>query len=304
MLTTETYSRAFWNSMRSKNTDNSILEEAANRVNGSYFLPEASAEKYAAALAKENLFRRMATLERATTSGGRIITSDTPVDADWIGEGGTAPEAELMANRIALEEHKLACISVLDRNFVHDTGFNISDYLTRDFARIFGKAEEDAFLNGDGVGKPKGVLHATEGADVGVTTVSATDIAFDEINKLYFSLKPEYRSNAVWVMNDETALALRDLKDSTGNYLWRGAAETLLGKPVIISNHMPCAASGAKPVVFGDFKYYWVVERQPLSIRALHEKYSFADKTGYFGIETLDGCLIRSEAIKLLQMSA
>lgn len=303
MLTTETYSRAFWNSMRSKNAKDSILEEAVNRVNGSYFLPKVSAENYAAALAKENLFRRIATFVNASTSGGRIITSDTPVDADWIGEGGTVPEVELTANRIALNEHKLACISVLDSNFVHDTGFNISDYLIRDFARIFGKAEEDAFLGGDGVDKPKGILHATEGADVGVTATSTTDIAFDEIHRLYFSLKPEYRSNAVWVMNDETALALRDLKDSTGNYLWRGAADTLLGKPVIISNHMPSAASGAKTVVFGDFKYYWVVERQQLSIRALHEKYSFADKVGYFGMEMLDGCLIRSEAIKALQMA-
>lgn len=303
MLANEIYSRAFWNSMRNKNADNGILEETANRINGSYFLPEASAEKYAAALAKENLFRRIATFVRATTSGGRIITSDTPVDADWIDEGGTVPEAELTANRIALGEHKLACISVLDSNFVHDTGFNISDYLTRDFARIFGKAEEVAFLNGDGVGKPKGVLHATEGADVGVTAALTADIAFDEIHSLYFSLEPEYRSNAVWVMNDETALALRDLKDSTGNYLWRGAADDLLGKPVVISNHMPSVASGAKPVVFGDFKYYWVVERQPLSIRSLHEKYSFADKVGYFGMETLDGCLIRSEAIKALQMA-
>lgn len=139
MLTTETYSRAFWNSIRSKNTADSILEEAVNRVNGSYFLPEASAEKYAAALAKENLFRRIATFVMATTSGGRIITSDTPVDADWVGEGGTVPEAELTANRTSLNEHKLACISVLDSNFVHDTGFNISDYLIRDFARICGK---------------------------------------------------------------------------------------------------------------------------------------------------------------------
>lgn len=303
MLTTETYSRAFWNSMRSKNIDGSVLGEGANSVNGSYFLPEASAEKYEAALAKENLFRRVATFVRATTSGGRIITSDTPVDAGWVGEGGTVPEAELIANRIALGEHKLACISVLDSNFVHDTGFNISDYLTRDFARIFGKAEEEAFINGDGIGKPKGVLHATEGADIGVTVASATDIAFDEIHSLYFSLKLEYRSNAIWVMNDETALALRDLKDSAGNYHWRGTADTLLGKPVIISNHMPSTESDAKPIVFGDFKYYWIVERQPLSIRALHEKYSFADKVGYFGMEMLDGCLIRAEAIKALQMA-
>ena len=119
MLTTETYSRAFWNSMRSKNTDGSVLKEGANLANGSYFLPEASAEKYAAALAKENLFRRMATFVRATTSGGKIITSDTPVDADWVGEGGAVPEAELTATRIALGEHNLACISVLDSDFVH-----------------------------------------------------------------------------------------------------------------------------------------------------------------------------------------
>ena len=104
MLTTETYSRAFWNSMRSKNTDGSVLKEGANLANGSYFLPEAASEKYAAALAKENLFRRMATFVRATTSGGKIITSDTPVDADWVGEGGAVPEAELTTKRIALGE--------------------------------------------------------------------------------------------------------------------------------------------------------------------------------------------------------
>jgi len=141
------------------------------------------------------------------------------------------------------------------------------------------------------------------GADVGVTAASPTGIAFDEIQRLYFSLKPEYRSNAVWVMNDETALGLRDLKDSTGNFLWRGAADTLLGKLVVISNHMPSAASGKKPAVFGDFKYYWIAQREPLSIRALHEKYLFANKIGYLGIERLDGCLIRSEAIKALQMA-
>nr|DAM04231.1 MAG TPA: major capsid protein [Caudoviricetes sp.] len=303
MYTTESYSKAFWNSMKSNRADDISLNEGRNTSNGSYFLPSQSAEKYKAALEKENLFRRLATVANVPSSGGRIITSDTPVDADWIGEGGTVPEAELAATRFMLDEYKLACITMLDCDFVRDTGFDISNYLTLDFARIFGKAEEDAFLNGDGVDKPKGVLHATEGADVGVTAASPTGIAFDEIQRLYFSLKPEYRSNAVWIMNDETALGLRDLKDSTGNFLWRGAADTLLGKPVVISNHMPSAASGKKPVVFGDFKYYWIAQREPLSIRALHEKYLFANKIGYLGIERLDGCLIRSEAIKALQMA-
>ncbi|WP_392654518.1 phage major capsid protein [Dehalococcoides sp. THU4] len=303
MYTTESYSKAFWNSMKSNRIDDISLNEGRNTTNGSYFLPSQSAEKYKAALEKENLFRRLATVANVPSSGGRIITSDTPIDAAWIGEGGSVPEAELAVTRFMLDEYKLACITMLDSDFVRDTGFDISNYLTLDFARIFGKAEEDSFLNGDGVDKPKGVLHATEGADVGVTAASPTGIAFDEIQRLYFSLKPEYRSNAVWVMNDETALGLRDLKDSTNNFLWRGAADTLLGKPVVISNHMPSAASGKKPVVFGDFKYYWIAQREPLSVRALHEKYLFANKIGYLGIERLDGCLIRSEAIKALQMA-
>ena len=168
---------------------------------------------------------------------------------------------------------------------------------------MFGRVEEKAFLNGDGIGKPKGVLFETNGADVGVTAASETDITFDEVTRLFFSLKPEYRSGAIWVMNDETALALRSFKDSTGNYLWRGSADTLLGKPVVITNNMPSAKGGKKPIAFGDFGYYWIVERQPLSVRPLFEKYSLIGKTGYIGFERLDGRLICSEAIKVLQMA-
>jgi HK97 family phage major capsid protein len=63
--------------------------------------------------------------------------------------------------------------------------------------------------------------------------------------KLYFSVKPEYRKNGVWLMNDETALALRTLKDSAGNYLWRDSDDTILGKPVVMNSAMPSAAAGA-----------------------------------------------------------
>ncbi len=106
--------------------------------------------------------------------------------------------------------------------------------------------------------------------------------------KLFFSVKPEYRRNAAWHVNDETALALRTLKDKDGNYLWNQSNDTILGKPVYISEFMPSAESGNKPVAFGDFSYYWIVDRMPLCMRTLLERYSLNSQTGYLAMERLD----------------
>lgn len=111
----------------------------------------------------------------------------------------------------------------LDEDFVSDTGFNIEKYLTEKFGKCFGKAEDNAFVNGTGEDEPTGILHDR---------------------------------NGVWLMNDGTALALRKLKDADGNYLWNQANDTILGKQVIISEYMPDIEVGTKPIVFGDFSYF------------------------------------------------
>ena len=101
-------------------------------------------------------------------------------------------------------------------------------------------------------------------------------------------------------MNDKTALALRKMKDSDGNYLWNNSNDTILGKQVLISEFMPDIEAGAKPIAFGDFSYYWVIGRKPVSVRTLVEKFAFYDQIGYLAIEFLDGKLVRSEAIKVV----
>ena len=104
-------------------------------------------------------------------------------------------------------------------------------------------------------------------------------------------------------MNDETALDLRKLKDKDGNYLWQEDMDTILGKPVYILEYMPSVASGSKPILFGDFSYYWIINRRPLAVRTLAEKFALNDLTGYLAVEYLDARLIRREAIKTLQIS-
>ena len=152
--------------------------------------------------------------------------------------------------------------------------------------------------------KPTGILHATDGAETGVTAESDSAISYDEIIKLYLSVDKKYRKHGTWLMNDETALALRTLKDSAGNYLWKESDETIFSKPVQIVDAMPSIGKGQKVIAFGDFSNYWLVQRFPLTIRTLKEKFAMRGQVGYLGCEYLDGKLIRKDAVKILQMAA
>lgn len=134
--------------------------------------------------------------------------------------------------------------------------------------------------------------------------IKANAFTYDDCIDLFFSVKPEYRSHAVWLMNDRTALALHKLKDDAGNYLWNGNSDTILGKPVHICNDMPDIAAGAKPVLFGDFRYFWIIDRSPISMRAFKERFAMTDQVGYVGFELLDSRLVRKDAIKVLTVTA
>lgn len=77
----------------------------------------------------------------------------------------------------------------------------------------------------------------------------------------------------------------------------------ILGKKVLISEFMPNAESGSKPIAFGDFSYYWVIGKKPVSVRTLREKFALYGQIGYLAFEFLDGKLIRADAIKVIQMA-
>lgn len=176
----------------------------------------------------------------------------------------------------------------------------IEKYLTQKLGKSFGKAEDNAFINGTGADEPTGILHNTDGAK---TALTAETLTYDDVISLYFSVDKEYRKNGIWLMNDKTALVLRKLKDNDGNYLWNQANDTILGKQVIISEYMPDIETGTKPIAFGDFSYYWIVGRKPVTVRTLLEKFVLYDQIGYLAFEFLDGKLVRNEAIKVIQMA-
>lgn len=299
MQTTTIYNTTFWNAMRGKAISHNHLEEGSDKAGG-YIAPSNFNDKYTQALTKENVFRRLGTVVTTSTSEATIQAMACTGTAGWVAEMSPISESSDTLMRFPVRSYKLGSLSRLKTTFIQDTNFNIESYLENDFARRFGRAEEDAFINGNGTDAPCGILNATGGAEIGGTAATLT---YDEVLKLYFSVSPEHRRNGGWLMNDETAIALRTLKDSTGNYLWNSNDNTILGKPVQYSNYMPNAESGKCPIAFGDFSYYWIIQRQPLTLKILTEKYSIYGEIGFSGYERLDGKLILPEAVKLFKMA-
>lgn len=297
------YESQFWNAMRGKQSSGEYLSGGTEASTGALTLTPKAQEQYMAAIREEGLFRGLATDLRVCDHSANIKTVHSDDMAAWVPEGGAIPIRNGMADfgDITLANHKLAVLVVLEDAMVSDPSFNLEDYLVKRLAKSFGRAEDNGFIHGDGQDMPIDILAEAGGAEIGLSTAALT---FNDVVKLYFSVKPEYRRNGTWLMNDETALALRTLKDANGNYIWNHANDTILGKQVRISEFMPNAEAGGKPIAFGDLSYYWIVGRHPVAIRPLTEQFAAEGCVGYLAYEFLDGKLVRPEAIKVMRMTA
>lgn len=215
---TTDYKKNFWDkAMKGNTAPYEIISKGATK-NDMFVLPYDSNRKYMDALKKECLFRRISTSVNATTSDANLWVSTCDDPAEWAQDNPMEAIKECVDvfEKKRIQCHKLAIITRMDNDFLADVSFDMEDYLTKHFAKRFGKAEEDAFVNGTGVQMPVGILHETDGAQTGIETDAIT---FDNVMDLYFSVDAQYRTNGVWVMNDETAKFLHTLKDDGGNYL-------------------------------------------------------------------------------------
>lgn len=295
------YTRYFWDVMRGNKHCINQIESGRNSQTDSYALPSSTNDKFRKIFEAQSLFRQISTVFNAFQAGYHITAKDCQDLAQFVSEGVSIPIYDDMQdfNIVDVESWKLAILVKFDIDFITDATFDIEKFLMKRFAKNFGRAETNAFINGTGNEMPTGILHDSEGADVALST---STITYDDVISLYFSVNPEYRTNATWLMNDETAMDLRKLKDSDGNYLWNSTDDTILGKKVICSEFMPDAEADKKPIAFGDFSYYWVINRSPISMRTLTEKFALLSQIGYLAFEFIDGKLIRPEAIKVIHI--
>ena len=305
------YKGSFWNAMRVKAPMPSVLNalQEGTDSEGGYLVPDEFERTLVEALEEENVFRTLAHVIKTSSGDRKIPVVASKGTASWVDEEGAYQESDDVFSQVSIGAYKLGTMIKVSEELLADSVFDLEAYISKEFARRIGAREEESFFNGDGKGKPLGILAAAGGAEVGVTAASATAITADEVIDLFYSLKAPYRKNAVWLLNDATVKQIRKLKDTTGQYLWQpslvaGTPDTILGRPVKTSAFMPTAAAGAKTIAFGDFKYYWIADRQGRTFKKLSELYAANGQVGFMGTQRVDGKLILPEAIKVLQMKA
>ena len=306
------YRKAFWDVTRHKDKLTPEIKNAlqvGTVTEGGYLVPDEFEKRLIDGLADSTVIRSHAYVFKTANGLHKIPVVASHGSAAWIDEEGDFTESDDAFGQVQLDAHKVGTVIKVSEELLHDSAFDLEDYIRAEFVRRIGDKEEEAFLTGNGSSKPTGILNSTGGGQVGVTTASATAITADELIDLYYSLKAPYRKKAVWVFNDSTIKVIRKLKDGSGQYLWQpglkeGEAATILGRPYYTTAFMPELAAGNKTVIFGDLKYYWIGDREGITFKRLNELYATNGQVGFLAYKRLDGKTVLPEAIKVLQQHA
>ena len=198
-----------------------------------------------------------------------------------------------------------------------DAAVDIEQWVADEVYTVFAEQEGAAFVNGNGISKPKGFLAYTKVPDASWTFGSLGYVATgaagnfgesepaDALIDLVYSVRAGYRTNGKFVMSRRTQQALRKFKSSTGEYLWEPSSAangqpSLLGFPVVEAEDMPDIAAGSFSVAFGDFQRgYIVVDR--VGIRILRDPYSNKPYVLFYTTKRVGGGVQDFAAIKLLK---
>ena len=296
---TDEYKNAMLSAMRSnfRNISN-VLQEGVDS-DGGYLVPEEYDSRLIDVLEEENIMRSLATT--ITTSGQhKINIAATKPAAAWIEEGGALSFGDATFDQIYLDAYKLHVAIKVTEELLYDNAFNLENYIITQFGKALGNAEEDAFLNGDGKGKPIGIFDAKGGGNVLGTLTAA--IKSDDMLDLVYGLKRPYRKSSSFIMNDSTLALLRKLKDNNGAYIWQpsykeGEPDRVLGYAVNTSPYAPTNA-----IAFGDYSYYNIGDRGSRSFAELRELFAGNGMVGFVAKERVDGKLILPEAVQILKL--
>ena len=295
------YKKAMLNALRSNFRQvANVLQEGVD-ADGGYLVPDEYDSRLIDVLDEENIVRKLA--RKITTSGDhKINIAATKPAAAWIEEGEALSFGDATFDQKILDAHKLHVAIKITEELLYDNAFGLENYIITEFGKALANAEEDAFLNGTGTGRPTGIFHPTKGGEVVATLTAA--IKSDDLIDLVYGLKRPYRKNASFIMNDATLAQVRKLKDNNGQYLWQpsyqaGEPDKILGYEVHTSAFAPTDA-----IAFGDYSYYNIGDRGSRSFKQLNELFAGNGMIGFVAKERVDGLLILPEAVKVLKLKA
>lgn len=263
--------------------------------------------------------RQVARVENIGSKSLEVLVDDQEAGARWIGEGASGGDTS--TPQLALKEivaHKIEADPKITTEQIQDSYLDVEAWLQGKVSDKFARTENTAFINGDGVAKPRGILTYPAWASAGVYERDALEqvsigasgaITADGLVALQGSLPEEYQANAVFLMKRATYATIKALKGADQfffgqTFLKDGSPQMLLlGKPVIFCDDMPAVAGDALSVAYGDFSVgYTIADR--VGLQVLKDPYTNKGFVTYYTTKRTGGDVTNFQAIKIGKVTA
>ncbi|MCV0396956.1 MAG: phage major capsid protein [Rhizobiaceae bacterium] len=291
---------------------------------GGYTVTPAMSDRIVKRVYETSPMRQLATVETIGTDKMEGFNDLGEGEAGWVGEKASRPETNTpQLGKWEIPVHEMYAMPKTTQKLLDDSAWDIEGWLANKTADKFSRTENAAFVNGDGVLKPKGLWAYPTAATADATRAwgtfehlntgtnggfGAAPAGSDKLIDLVYKLKAAYRQNANWLMARATLAEVRKLKDGDGNYLWQPNFEArqgglLLGQPIVEGEDVEAIANGSKSIAFGDFREaYTIVDR--IGIRVLRDPYTQKGFVLFYTTRRVGGGAVNFEAVKFLRFSS
>lgn len=285
---------------------------------GGYLVPVPAEREILRRLEKLSPIRAIASVREISTQSLRRAFSTTGPAAGWAAETDARPQtANQQIADMTFPAMELYAMPAATQTLLDDAVVDIEQWIADEVQVAFAEQEGAAFVNGDGVNKPKGFLAYATVADAswawgsvgyvttGVSGAFAATNPSDALFNLIYALRAGYRQNGKFVMGRRAQSLVRQFKTTTGDYIWAPPATadgsaSLMNFPVVEAEDMPDPAANSFSIAFGDFERgYIVVDR--VGIRVLRDPYSAKPYVLFYTTKRVGGGIQNFEAIKLLK---
>lgn len=287
------------------------LMTVTDDTTGGYLaMPEVLAGELIADIVEFDPIRTVARI-RQTSSRSVKIRKKTgrPTGGAWVGEVGSRTDLGNMTfGMIEVPVHEIAGYVDISNQDLNDVDFNLEGELRMELSEQFGVTEGKAFVEGNGVNKPQGLLDSESGIG-DVANGHATELQVDALIDLFYNLKPQYAANGTWLLNRNSLKAIRKLKDGNGNYVWTpnigiGKPPSILERPYVECPNMPDIGANTYPILFGDVKKgYIIIDRTVIEM--LRDPFTQAGTgtTRFYAYKRVGGQIVQAEAMKKLKIA-
>jgi HK97 family phage major capsid protein len=228
-----------------------------------------------------------------------------------VAENGGAASGDITFTGTSLPVYKYSSKKIaLPLELIQDSAIDVVAFVVNRLATRIARAQNLHFTTGTGSGQPTGVITASAVGKAGATGQVLT-VTYGDLVDLKHSVNRAYRSNANFMMNDQSVAAVSKIVDTVGRPIWvpavaEGAPDMLLGKPILVNDDVAVMAASAKSIAFGDFSQYTIrdVANSTTMRRFDDSAFALSGQVGFCGWTRSGGNLLDTAAVKLYQNSA